>query len=324
MSIAKGLRNGTVALVALGMLAGCGESSKRGALVARSPSTEPAAASGHGAADDAEEAPPPMTASAAPVPAGGSADTEPGARESSSGAMDRAPSSAPRPRERPGLGTEWGETRASHVRDVTFARRDDDQPYAVATLHYDDERGVDAMARYRGGYVAPRAHAVETAGGAVSVSIMDGDGDPLATLRLGDRDYVVGRGGERYTIALTNRTGHAFEAVATVDGLDVISGKVGSLANRGYVLSPYATVSIDGFRQSQDAVAAFRFAKVADSYAAQTGRARNVGVIGVAIFAQRGDRFDVDYTDQELRTRDTARPFPVGRDPRYAPPPPGR
>jgi hypothetical protein len=321
MSIAKGLGG---ALVALVVLSGCSASEKRGALVARSPSVE-SEARGAGAFAEptgGEEAPPPpMTASASPAPP--SADMETRAHDSSAGAMDRAPASVPRPRERPGLGTEWGETRASHVRDVTFARRDDDQPFAMATLRYDDERGVDAMVRYRGAYLAPRAHAVEVGGGAVSLSIMNGDGDPFDTLRLGDRDYVVGREGERYTIVLTNRTGHAFEAVATVDGLDVISGKVGSLASRGYVLSPYATVSIDGFRRSQDAVAAFRFAKVADSYAAQTGRARNVGVIGVALFAQRGDRLDADYTDAELRTRDTARPFP-GRDPRYAPPPPGR
>jgi hypothetical protein len=79
---------------------------------------------------------------------------------------------------------------------------------------------------------------------------------------------------------------------------------------------PYATLEIDGFRQSHDAVAAFRFARVADSYAAQTGDARNVGVIGIAFFSERGDT----YSDDELRTRDTANPFP-GSDPRFARPP---
>src|SRR5438445_13771092 len=84
---------------------------------------------------------------------------------------------------------------------------------------------------------------------------------------------------------------HRFEAVGTVDGLDVINGKSGTLDNRGYVLLPFATLEIEGFRTSTNAVAAFRFAAVADSYAAQTGSARNVGVIGIAFFTERGDTF---------------------------------
>jgi len=104
-------------------------------------------------------------------------------------------------------------------------------------------------------------------------------------------------------------------AVATVDGLDVISGKVGAFGNRGYVLMPEASLEIDGFRQSSDEVAAFRFAKVRDSYAAQRGEARNVGVIGIAFFAERGD----DWNGDDVRTRDTASPFP--NEGRFAPPP---
>ena len=116
---------------------------------------------------------------------------------------------------------------------------------------------------------------------------------------------------------MVNHTGHRFEAVATVDGLDVINGKDGTFDNRGYVLMPFATLEIEGFRQSTQAVAAFRFAAVADSYAQQMGKGRNIGVIGVAFFAERGDSF---VPDSETRTRDSASPFPA--DPRFAPPPP--
>src|SRR5207244_4524638 len=35
----------------------------------------------------------------------------------------------PRPQERPGLGTEWGESRTSRVHDVTFVRGDADRPF---------------------------------------------------------------------------------------------------------------------------------------------------------------------------------------------------
>ncbi len=46
-------------------------------------------------------------------------------------------------------------------------------------------------------------------------------------------------------------------------------------------------MTVEGFRTSLADVAAFRFSSVRDSYAARTGSARNVGVIGVAFFPER-------------------------------------
>jgi hypothetical protein len=225
------------------------------------------------------------------------------------------------PQNRPGLGTEFGESRSSRVHDVTFVRADADRPFAIATLHYTDRQGILALARYHENQT-PGFREVASGGGAITVSVRDEYGNPLEGFHVGDRNYVVGSQGQRYSIAITNHTGHRFEVVGTVDGLDVVNGRDGSLENRGYVLMPYATLDIEGFRQSHESVAAFRFASVRDSYAAQTGSARNVGVIGVAFFAESGDTF-APYTDDELRTRDTAIPFP-GTDARFAQPPPGR
>jgi hypothetical protein len=217
----------------------------------------------------------------------------------------------PPPRERPGLGTQWGEERESPVHHVRFFREDVDRPFATASIFYDDRRGIEALAAWHGG--TPRFHDISAVDGAITVSLRDANGDPLDAMRVGDRTYVAGAEGERYTIVISNHSPRRFEAVATVDGLDVINGRTGTFVNRGYILQPRATLEIDGFRQSEDAVAAFRFAKVRDSYAAQRGSARNVGVIGIAFFAERGD----SWNEQELRTRDTASPFPG----EYAPPP---
>lgn len=209
----------------------------------------------------------------------------------------------PAPEDRPGLGTEWGESRESHIREVAFFRAEPERPFAVADLFYNDWQGVQALAAFHGG---PRFRDIPAAGGAITVSIRNAYGEPLEAMHVGDRTYVIGQQGERYTIRIENHTPRSFEAVATVDGLDVMNGHPGSFANRGYVLGAWDTLDIDGFRQSEDEVAAFRFAKVRDSYAAQTGDARNVGVIGVAFFAQRGD----DWNVRELQTRDSASPFP--------------
>ena len=100
-----------------------------------------------------------------------------------------------------------------------------------------------------------------------------------------------------------------------LDRFDVIDGRPGSLAKRGYLVAPFATVDIDGFRQNMDEVAAFRFGSVRGSYAGQKGNDRNVGVIGVAVFAERGAR--QPWTEREIQRRETADPFPG----RFAAPP---
>jgi hypothetical protein len=222
----------------------------------------------------------------------------------------------PAPERRPGLGTEFGEARASRVHDVSFLR-DGNRPFAMASLNYNDRRGVDALVAVAARRESGRS--VAAGGGAVTISIKDANGDPLEAIHVGDRTFVIGQAGQRYTISLQNHTSHRFEAVGTVDGLDVINGKPGTLDNRGYVLLPNTTLEIEGFRTSTSQVAAFRFAAVADSYAAQMGSARNVGVIGLALFSERGDSF---VPESETRLRDTASPFPA--DPRFAPPPPRR
>jgi hypothetical protein len=270
-----------------------------------------------GASADAPSAPPSdrsfSKSEAAPSPPP-PAPSQPGATASTSAPPRRSESSRePAPESRPGLGTEWGETRTSRVHDVSFAR-DSSRPFAFATLNYNDRRGVDAMANMQATREVRRDAALGN--GAVTIAIKDASGNPLEAVRVADRTLVVGQAGQRYSIVLTNHTNHRFESVVTVDGLDVINGKSGSLENRGYVLLPFATLEIEGFRQSNAAVAAFRFAAVGESYAAQMGSARNVGVIGIALFSERGDSF-VD--ERELRLRDTASPFPA--DPRFAQPP---
>jgi len=100
--------------------------------------------------------------------------------------------------------------------------------------------------------------------------------------------FVLGQLGDRYTIRVSNHTGRRVEAVVSVDGRDVIDGKPGDFARkRGYLVPAWGQVEIDGWRLSQAQAAAFRFSSVADSYAARMGNARNVGVIGVAIFPER-------------------------------------
>ena len=86
---------------------------------------------------------------------------------------------------------------------------------------------------------------------------------------------------------MTNRTGARVLVVLSVDGINAISGETAAVNQTGYVLAPYASAEITGWRKSMTEAAAFYFTSLADSYAARTDRPDNVGVIGVAIYRER-------------------------------------
>jgi hypothetical protein len=100
------------------------------------------------------------------------------------------------------------------------------------------------------------------------------------------RVHVAGAPGDRYAIRVTNRTGARVLAVISVDGVNVLSGETASPAQSGYVLGPWQSYDVTGWRKSSSEIAAFYFTSLGDSYAGRTGRPANVGVIGVAAFRE--------------------------------------
>jgi hypothetical protein len=113
------------------------------------------------------------------------------------------------------------------------------------------------------------------------------DGVPVRTFTHAGETHILGSEGSRYVLRIHNRSRRRIEAVVSVDGLDVMDGKPGSFDKRGYLVPAHDHVDIDGWRLSEREAAAFRFAPIVDSYSAKTGSARNVGVIGVAVFPER-------------------------------------
>lgn len=109
----------------------------------------------------------------------------------------------------------------------------------------------------------------------------------LAEYRHRGSTYVAGRPGERYAVRLTNRSAERVLVVLSVDGVNAVSGETATPAQTGYVLSPWQSADITGWRKSDDEAAAFYFTALPDSYAARTDRPFNVGVIGVAVFRER-------------------------------------
>lgn len=219
--------------------------------------------------------------------------------ESNVSVGDRAPS----PAERPGLGTTWGEQISAPVTQTQFDRASE-QPWAEVALHYNDAEGVTAHAAHVGAALRPLE--ASAGDGALSLALVDSTGRVLPGFEANGRALIVGSDGDRYRIVVRNHTAARFEVVTSVDGLDVLDGNPADPSRRGYIIRPHGVLYIDGFRTSDAAVAAFRFGAVADSYAAQTSGDRNVGVVGFAIFPERG----AVWTPGELDRRDTANPFP--------------
>lgn len=205
--------------------------------------------------------------------------------------------------DRPGLGTSFGESVYAPISFAPFIRAAA-SPWAEVALHYNDVDGVTAHANYVG--MQPQPLEIYAGDGSLAVALVDDMGRTLPGFTASGRTLIMGSDGDRYRIIVRNATTARFEVVASVDGLDVIDGKPADPNRRGYIVDPHDTLVIDGFRTSDSNVAAFRFGRVAESYAAQTSGDRNVGVVGLAIFAERG----AVWTPAELYTRDTANPFP--------------
>lgn len=122
----------------------------------------------------------------------------------------------------------------------------------------------------------------------VSLELQSPHGGEFPSFRHGGDVWIAGSEGERYNLRLQNHSPERVEVVVSVDGRDVISGRLGDYAKqRGYVIDPFGVLVIEGYRQSLDNVAAFRFADLADSYSARLGTPIHVGVIGVAAFSEK-------------------------------------
>jgi hypothetical protein len=145
---------------------------------------------------------------------------------------------------------------------------------------------------------------------AVSVEV-EGARTPLyAAVDGSGRYYLQAREGCRYAVVLANRTAERLGVVLNVDGLNVVSGQKDDGRGRMYVLDPWSTTTVQGWRTSLEGVRRFTFVDERASYAARSGKAnRKMGWIEVAVFRERGARLlaGKNETDDAGRARDQKR-----------------
>ena len=127
------------------------------------------------------------------------------------------------------------------------------------------------------------------AGGPVFLTLLDRETGGLLPQYADDgKRWTPGERGHRYSVRLRNASPQRVLVVLSVDGINAVSGEQATPDQTGYVLNPWQTADISGWRKSQDEVAQFVFTSPGKSYAGRTGRPDNIGVIGIAVFREAG------------------------------------
>ena len=121
----------------------------------------------------------------------------------------------------------------------------------------------------------------------VEMAVVDRDsGQWLPDIRHRGERWIAGTPGHRYGVRLTNTSGERVLVVLSVDGVNAVTGATAHPSQAGYVLQPWQSSEITGWRKSTRDIAQFVFTDLPDSYAARTGRPDDVGVIGIAVFTE--------------------------------------
>lgn len=146
---------------------------------------------------------------------------------------------------------------------------------------------------------ATQARATHWQRGPVRVEIVDQRGARFEQFPTSSRDGAVLRAwlraerGAPYRIRVSNESGERVGLVIAVDGRNIISGAKSELRRREpmYVLGPWQSEELSGWRTSLANVHEFYFTEWEDSYAEAFGDRSAKGVIAVAVYREKAARY---------------------------------
>lgn len=136
-------------------------------------------------------------------------------------------------------------------------------------------------------------------GGRVDLEIVSDQGETLVTIP--HKSYVSGGTrvvkkyleavkGRNYSIVVRNNSSGRIGVVVAVDGRNIISGRKSFLRRdeEMYIINPYGSIKLDGWRTDDRTVHRFYFTEQADSYSKRTfDDSSAMGVIAVAAFSEK-------------------------------------
>jgi hypothetical protein len=114
------------------------------------------------------------------------------------------------------------------------------------------------------------------------------------------KTYIEAKNGSEYVIEIKNNHYKRVLAVCSVDGLNVLTGKTASETDTGYIIGPYSSEKIKGFRFSDSEWAIFKFGYkfYGNTYAQskEDGSEKNCGIIGIKLFYEKELEPSITYT----------------------------
>ncbi len=141
---------------------------------------------------------------------------------------------------------------------------------------------------------------------AVSVKVGSSTAPLYQAARRIDRWYIEAREGANYEVKVRNTTGRRVGFLIAVDGLNAINGERTALSAHEplYVLDPYATTTVRGWRKNLGNVSRFLFVDEQRSYAERTGQANgDMGWIRVLAFHEQPEEPYLSRLDESDRDR---------------------
>jgi hypothetical protein len=111
--------------------------------------------------------------------------------------------------------------------------------------------------------------------------------------------FVEGRPGSEYTLEFRNNSMGRVLAVVSVDGLSVMDGEPAGFDSGGYIVEPCSKLLIPGWRLDNEEVARFCFSRKKRSYAKKSGKPKDIGVIGCAVFHEDLPAFTFTVTEPQ-------------------------
>ncbi|MDD3006679.1 MAG: hypothetical protein PHX30_03810 [Candidatus Pacebacteria bacterium] len=118
------------------------------------------------------------------------------------------------------------------------------------------------------------------------MEIIGKNGIPKTEYDYKGETFVESCKGEKYSIRLHNDSPYVILFVPSVDGLSVINGEEASKNSGGYLIRPWGSLNVPGWRlnDKEEEVTHFCFDSIPQVYASQMGTPNNIGVIGAIIY----------------------------------------
>jgi len=114
------------------------------------------------------------------------------------------------------------------------------------------------------------------------------DGKFVQEYHKDNNTFIEGKKGQNFALHLKNLSRNRILVHPMIDGLSAMTGKEASRFDNqnGYIIDPEGSAVIPGWRIDNNEVASFYFAGDGKSYAEKTGRGKDKGVIGYAVWSE--------------------------------------